>query len=71
MTRIGPQMQRAIDIVAGNPGCTIRFVAKQLHIGAATGRANAYGYDPVNRAIQAGRITAKRGARNSYALFVV
>lgn len=61
-TRIGPQMSRAVAIVAANPGCTKRFVAARLHIACREGRNNALGYDPVNRAIKAGLIKATYSA---------
>ena len=67
--RIGPQMEYAARIVSNNPGCTMRFVAERLHIGAATGRNNALGYNPVHRAINAGLIIAEKGKGNAYALY--
>ena len=68
--RIGPQMERAVEIVRSNPGCSKLFVAARLHIGAANGTNNALGYEPVNRAIRAGLIVAKAGRGNSYSLVV-
>lgn len=61
--RIGPQMSRAVDIVRANPGCCILFVATKLHRACAHGKNNAYGYDPVHRAIKAVLIVAKRTSR--------
>ena len=65
-------MQAAVEYVRRNPGCAILPVAKFLHVAAERGTNNALGYNPVHRAIDAGLITAKRGARrNTYALYVV
>jgi hypothetical protein len=63
-------MKYAAEIVNNNPGCSIRFVAVRLHVGASSGRNNALGYNPVHRAIDAGLITAKY-ARGKYALYPV
>lgn len=70
MKRIGPQMERAIIIVADNPGCNMLYVASRLHRACAAGKNNALGYNPVHRAIKAGLIIAKSGKGNSYALYV-
>lgn len=58
MTRIGPKMLRATQIVSNNDGCSILLVAKRLHIGARTGKNNALGYEPVWRAVKAGLLVA-------------
>lgn len=55
--RVGPKMQQAVDIVANNPGCCIRYVARRLHVAARSGMNNGLGYDPVHRAIKAGLIS--------------
>lgn len=69
--RIGPQMQAAVEFVRNNPGCAILPVAKHLHVAARNGKNNAFGYNPVHRAIRAGLIRKTPGARTgSYALFV-
>lgn len=65
---VGRQMARAAAIVASNPGCSKLFVAVRLHVAAASGKNMALGYEPVNRAIKAGLITAKAG-RSAYALY--
>ncbi|WP_066920447.1 hypothetical protein [Steroidobacter denitrificans] len=65
--RVGYQMARAVGIVAAHPGCTKRFVAVRLHPAAASGRNNALGYDPINRAISAGLINATY-SRGRYSL---
>lgn len=71
MPRIGPQMARAVSIVAANPGCSIRFVAVRLHQCAANGKNNSYGYNPVHRAIRAGLIRDTGAHKNTYSLEVV
>ena len=63
-------MLRAVEIVRANPGCSKLFVGKRLHVACATGKNNAFGYGPVNRAIQAGLIIASGGPRNAYSLTV-
>ncbi len=68
--RIGPQMALAVSIVKNNPGCTKLFVAARVHHAAASGKNNAYGYDPVNRAIRAGLIVARRQKSGKYELTV-
>lgn len=67
--RIGYQMRRAADLVTQNPGCNKFFVASRLHRACASGRNNKLGYDPINRAIEAGLIRATAGKGNSFALF--
>jgi len=57
-TRIGPQMSRAVAIVAANPGCSKRFVAMRISPHPIPSRNWALGYEPVNRAIRAGLIKA-------------
>lgn len=72
MTRIGPQMQRAVAIVTANPGCSKKFVAERispLRYYEAQSMNWALGYEPVNRAIAAGLIDARPG-KNAYALYV-
>lgn len=61
-TRIGPQMSRAVAIVAANPGCTKRFVAERITPHPIPSKNWALGYDPVNRAIKAGLIKATYSA---------
>jgi len=64
MKRIGKQMARAAEIVKTNPGCCIKFVAERISPCPEPSRNWAYGYEPVNRAIEAGLILARRdGAR--------
>ncbi len=55
--KIGYQMQKAANYVANHPGCCIRDVARFL-MPHCMGRNNAYGYNPVHRAISAGLIHA-------------
>lgn len=62
--RIGRQMARAIDYVRLHQGCTKLAVASVLNP-----RHPPYGYDPVNRAIEAGLIRAEHHV-NHYALYV-
>lgn len=70
MRRIGPSMQAAVWHVQHNPGCTKMFVATRISPHPQPSRNWALGYDPINRAIRAGLLRAKRGARG-YALYVV
>ena len=58
--RIGPQMLRAAEVVANNPGCSIKYVAERITPCSAGWKNWGYGYDPVHRAIRAGLITARR-----------
>lgn len=69
--RIGPQMERAVSIVAANPGCTMRFVAVRLHRAAANGKNNALGYNPVHRCLRAGLVRNVSTNRHVYKLEVV
>ena len=69
MTRIGPQMARAIAIVESNPGCSKKFVAERISPHPVPARNWALGYEPVNRAIKAGLIHAVRRS-NRYELTV-
>jgi hypothetical protein len=62
--RIGPKMQAAHDYVATHPACNKLAVAK--HIGP--NHSLRYGYNAVDRAINAGLITAVRTVR-SYRLY--
>ncbi len=61
MRRIGHQMARATAIVTSEPGVVMYSVAKRLHRCCANGKNNAYGYDPVHRAIKAGLIVRRNG----------
>jgi hypothetical protein len=70
MTRIGPQMERACFIVGNQEGCSIKCVAEQISPHPVPSRNWALGYEPVNRAIAAGLIEARRGKRNAYALYL-
>jgi hypothetical protein len=63
--RIGHKMRLAIDHVTRNPGCSKKRVAEAL---GASARDWQSGYDPINRAIRAGLLTAVRGPRGVYAL---
>lgn len=66
--RIGPKMMRAVEIVGRNPGCSKKFVAEQITPCPVPSKNWAYGYEPINRAIDAGLITAKKGANGTYIL---
>lgn len=68
--RIGPQMARAVAIVAANPGCTKMYVAECISPCPVPCQNWALGYEPVNRAIRAGLIRAESGKGNAYALYV-
>jgi hypothetical protein len=61
-------MERVARIVAGNPGCTKMYVAEIISPHPQPGRNWALGYNPINRAIKAGLITAVRTGR-SYRLY--
>lgn len=61
-TRIGPQMARAVSIVAHHPGCSKKFVAERISPCPIPAQNWAYGYSPVNRAIRAGLIQTTYGA---------
>lgn len=63
--RVGRQMRRAIEYVQQHPGCTKLAVAEELSPHHPT-----YGYEPVNRAIEAGLIRAEHRV-NHYALYPV
>lgn len=67
-TRIGPQMASAVDYVSNHPGCCKWDVARYTNPRACR-RNNAIAYGPVNRAIEAGLIAARRGKGNRYALY--
>jgi hypothetical protein len=68
MTRIGPQMQRVIEIVRSNPGCSKKFVAERISPHPVPEKNWALGYAPVNRAIAAGLVAAERKG-NTYNLY--
>jgi len=51
--RIGPKMRLAADLVARDEGRCMYHYAKQLHRACDTGRNNAYGYNPIHRALRA------------------
>ena len=69
--RIGPQMLAAVEIVRRNPGCSIKFVAERITPCHVPSQNWAYGYNPVNRAIEADLILARPGARKgTYALYL-
>jgi hypothetical protein len=67
MTRIGPQMKCAAEIVKLNPGCSIKFVAERISPHPMPEKNWALGYEPVHRAIAAGLIKAVR-IRSRYVL---
>ena len=67
--RVGPQMQRAVEIVAANPGCHKILVARQITPCPVAEGNWAYGYNPINRAIKAGLIRAEQGSDGRYALY--
>lgn len=55
-------MRAAVWYVERNPGLVMRDIAKKLHIGAY-GRNNALGYEPIWRAVRAGLLVTRPGAR--------
>ena len=57
-TRIGHRMAAVVEIVKANPGCCKKFVAERISPCSNPARNWAYGYEPVNRAIEAGLIIA-------------
>ena len=65
--RIGPRMLEAVYFVAGHPGCAIRPCADAISPCPVPSRNNAYGYNPVHRAIDAGLISATY-SRGRYSL---
>ena len=63
--RIGPQMRRAADFVADNPGCTKLLVAEAI----GPHGSRQFGYRAVDRAMGAGLIHDEGDGRYRYALY--
>lgn len=69
-TRIGPQMQAVVSYVSRNPGCSKLAAALGAVQDKPGSRNMGYLYGPVNRALAAGLVVHKRGARRDrYYLF--
>ena len=65
MTRLGPQMARALEYIRRNPGC-----AKLGPASHVCRRGHLYGYRVVNRLIDAGLVRAERVHASLYRLTV-
>lgn len=64
---MGPKMKIVVDYVRRNPGCS-KLEAGRAQWGWRLG-CMRYVYDPVNRAINAGHITAIRTRSGRYKLY--
>lgn len=60
---IGPKMQEAVRIVTANPGKPMLHTAERLHRACAQRKNNAYGYNPIIRAVKAGLLRIESRGR--------
>jgi hypothetical protein len=52
-------MRAAVDYVIAHPGCVMREVAHAISPSPTPSRCEAYGYDPVWRAVRAGLLEVR------------
>lgn len=67
--RKGRQMMRAVAVVKSHPGCSKKYVAEVISPCPQPNKNWALGYNPVNRAIQAGLIRVEQSG-GRYRLYV-